>query len=63
MPAQSYRVILDRAEAIAFAVEQAAPDDVVVLAGKGHEAYQEVAGERIPFDEAGIVATLMEEGG
>ncbi len=58
MPVGSYRVILDREEAIGFALGQAASGDIVVLAGKGHETYQEVAGERIPFDEADIVAGL-----
>ena len=55
MPAGSYRVILDREEAIDFTLRQAGPGDVVVLAGKGHETYQDVAGQRIPFDEAAIV--------
>ncbi len=39
----------DRALAIALAVHQAAPQDVVLIAGKGHEDYQEVAGKRLPF--------------
>jgi len=52
----SYEVILDREEAIDFALREARPGDVVLLAGKGHETYQDVAGERIPFDEAAIVA-------
>ncbi len=55
MPADSYRVILDREEAIDFTLRAAEPGDVVVLAGKGHETYQDIAGERIPFDEATIV--------
>ncbi len=44
-------VILDRAAAIAEAIGQAAPNDVVLLAGKGHEPYQEVAGVRHPFSD------------
>jgi UDP-N-acetylmuramoyl-L-alanyl-D-glutamate--2,6-diaminopimelate ligase len=58
MPPGSFRVILDREEAIRFALEHASPGDVVVLAGKGHETYQDVAGEKIPFDEASIVRSL-----
>jgi len=58
MPEGSYRVILDREQAIGYALSVARPGDVVLLAGKGHETYQDVAGERIPFDEAGIVAAL-----
>ncbi len=48
-------VIEDRREAIAYAVGAAAPADVVLIAGKGHEDYQEIAGVRRPFadvDEA-----------
>ena len=55
MPADSFRVILDREEAIEFTLGKAEPGDVVVLAGKGHETYQDIAGQRIPFDEAAIV--------
>jgi UDP-N-acetylmuramoyl-L-alanyl-D-glutamate--2,6-diaminopimelate ligase len=46
---------LDRAAAIAAAVRAAKPGDVVVVAGKGHETYQEVAGERRPFSDARVV--------
>jgi UDP-N-acetylmuramoyl-L-alanyl-D-glutamate--2,6-diaminopimelate ligase len=55
MPPGSYKVVLDREEAIDFVLHEAEPGDVVVLAGKGHETYQDIAGERIPFDEAAIV--------
>lgn len=41
----------DRAEAIRQTLAQAAPDDVVLLAGRGHEAWQEIAGERIAFSD------------
>jgi UDP-N-acetylmuramoyl-L-alanyl-D-glutamate--2,6-diaminopimelate ligase len=44
-------VIEDRRQAIRHAVQQAAPGDVVLLAGKGHEEYQEVAGVRRPFSD------------
>ena len=43
----------DRAAAIHAAIGAAKPGDVVLLAGKGHETYQEVAGERRPFSDAG----------
>ncbi|MCG8466292.1 MAG: UDP-N-acetylmuramoyl-L-alanyl-D-glutamate--2,6-diaminopimelate ligase [Xanthomonadales bacterium] len=42
---------VDRAEAIAWSIAQANADDVVLVAGKGHETYQEVAGVRRPFDD------------
>jgi UDP-N-acetylmuramoyl-L-alanyl-D-glutamate--2,6-diaminopimelate ligase len=41
----------DRAQAIALAVARAAPGDTVLVAGKGHEAYQEVGGVKRPFDD------------
>ncbi|AEG92049.1 UDP-N-acetylmuramoyl-L-alanyl-D-glutamate--2,6-diaminopimelate ligase [Ramlibacter tataouinensis] len=48
---EAAQVQADRARAIADAVAQAAPQDVVLLAGKGHEDYQEIAGARHPFDD------------
>jgi len=42
----------DRRLAIRGALDRALPGDVVVIAGKGHETYQEVSGERLPFDDA-----------
>ena len=49
----------DRALAIAQALAQAAPQDVVLIAGKGHEAYQEISGQRQPFsDQAHARAAL-----
>jgi len=62
MPEGSYQVILDRKEAIGHVLGIARPGDVVLLAGKGHETYQDIAGQRIPFDEAGIVASLTSRG-
>ncbi len=41
----------DRARAIEMALSQAKADDVVLIAGKGHENYQEIAGERLPFSD------------
>jgi UDP-N-acetylmuramoyl-L-alanyl-D-glutamate--2,6-diaminopimelate ligase len=50
MPAHT-RAIEDRADAIACAVAEAADDDVVLLAGKGHEDFQVVGDERLPFSD------------
>ena len=47
-----YRAITDRREAIRAAIAEASPADVIVLAGKGHEPYQEIRGERIPFSDS-----------
>lgn len=41
----------DRAKAIAAAIKQAGTDDVVLIAGKGHETYQEIYGIKTPFDD------------
>ena len=43
--------VADRAEAIAAAIAQAAPDDWVLLAGKGHETDQQIGDQRLPFDD------------
>jgi UDP-N-acetylmuramyl-tripeptide synthetase len=48
---QAASVVVDRAEAIASAVAQAGPQDVVLVAGKGHEDYQEVQGVKRPFSD------------
>lgn len=44
-------VQVDRARAIMQTIWAAAPDDVVLLAGKGHETYQDIGGEKLPFDD------------
>ena len=54
-----YEVVLDRREAIALALADTGPGDAVVLLGKGHETYQLVGTDRIPFDEAAIVSELL----
>ncbi|MBZ8142101.1 UDP-N-acetylmuramoyl-L-alanyl-D-glutamate--2,6-diaminopimelate ligase [Rubrivivax gelatinosus] len=57
-------VIEDRGEAIAYAIANAAAGDVVLLAGKGHEDYQEIKGVRRPFsDEAQARAALARRPG
>jgi UDP-N-acetylmuramoyl-L-alanyl-D-glutamate--2,6-diaminopimelate ligase len=50
----------DRREAIARAVGQAGPDDIVLVAGKGHEPYQEIAGVRHPFDDTAVARAALE---
>ena len=51
--------ISDRREAIAAALECAAVDDIVVLAGKGHEQYQEIGGHRMPYSDAAVVREML----
>jgi UDP-N-acetylmuramoyl-L-alanyl-D-glutamate--2,6-diaminopimelate ligase len=58
-----YERIEDRRAAIARALDVAAPDDVVVLAGKGHETYQIRGTTKFPFDESEIVAELASKRG
>jgi len=55
----SWDVVVDRREAIHRALEMAGPDDGVLLAGKGHETYQEIGRERVPFDEVDVVARFL----
>ena len=52
----------ERDAAIARALELAAPVDVVLVAGKGHETTQEIAGRRSPFDDLAVARGLMESG-
>ncbi len=54
-------VLLDRAAAISEAVAQAAPGDIVVIAGKGHETYQETHGNRVDFDDRLVAAAALEQ--
>lgn len=59
MPAGSYQRCTDRKEAIHQVLNQADGDDLVLLAGKGHETYQIIGTERRPFDEKQIVREAL----
>lgn len=54
-----YTIIENRREAIEYALTQAQKDDIVILAGKGHETYQILKDKTIPFDEKQIVAEIL----
>lgn len=54
-----YIEIIDRREAIAYVIRYAQPGDVIVLAGKGHEDYQEIEGKKYPMDERDIIADVV----
>lgn len=56
-----YQVIVDRTEAIKQAIIMANKKDIIVLAGKGHEPYQEINGKKYPFDERIIVKEIIDE--
>ena len=60
--ADASRVIVerDRARAIGLAVDAANADDIVLIAGKGHEPYQEIAGVRHPFDDTRVAKAALE---
>ena len=54
-----YITIVDRIEAIKYAIDMANKNDIIVLAGKGHETYQEINGEKNPFDERKIIKKII----
>ncbi|MDQ1094564.1 UDP-N-acetylmuramoyl-L-alanyl-D-glutamate--2,6-diaminopimelate ligase [Xanthomonas sacchari] len=56
---QAVQVQRDRAQAIAMAVADAGAEDIVLIAGKGHEPYQEIAGVRHPFDDTEVAAQAL----
>jgi len=53
--------IVDRKQAIKTACQLAGPNDIILIAGKGHETYQEIQGVRHDFDDMKIVKELLEE--
>ena len=56
-----YVEICDRKEAIAYAIHHGEPGDIIVLAGKGHEDYQEIKGKKYPMDERVLIAEILKE--
>ncbi|MFH1880401.1 MAG: cyanophycin synthetase, partial [Bacillota bacterium] len=56
-----YIVIENRREAIRYALDIAEEGDIVILAGKGHETYQDIMGVKRPFDEKVVVNEMLEE--
>ena len=57
----NYVEICDRKEAIKYAIEHGQRGDVIVLAGKGHEDYQEIKGVKYPMDERVLIQEVLEE--
>jgi UDP-N-acetylmuramoyl-L-alanyl-D-glutamate--2,6-diaminopimelate ligase len=49
----------DRAKAIALALEEAQSGDIVLIAGKGQETYQQIGDEKIPFSDVDVAKTLL----
>lgn len=56
-----YVDIIDRKEAIKYVIANGEPGDIIVLAGKGHEDYQEIKGVKHPMDERVLIAEVLEE--
>lgn len=56
-----YKIIVNRIEAIKFAIKNALPGDIIVLAGKGHETYQILRDETIHLDEREVVREALRE--
>ena len=56
-----YIEIPDRKEAIKYAIENGRKGDIIVLAGKGHEDYQEIKGVKYPMDERVLISEVLEE--
>ncbi|HIZ21228.1 MAG TPA: UDP-N-acetylmuramoyl-L-alanyl-D-glutamate--2,6-diaminopimelate ligase [Candidatus Blautia faecigallinarum] len=54
-----YVEIPDRKEAIRYAIEHGEPGDIIILAGKGHEDYQEIKGKKYPMDERVLIADIL----
>lgn len=56
-----YEVVVDRTEAIEKAIKMANKRDIIILAGKGHETYQEINNEKKHFDEREIIKEIIEK--
>jgi UDP-N-acetylmuramoyl-L-alanyl-D-glutamate--2,6-diaminopimelate ligase len=57
--AKNYKIVENRQEAIHYAMDIAKKDDIIVLAGKGHETYQEIMGVKHHLDEREVVADYL----
>ena len=57
----AYVEIIDRKEAIRYAINNGQPGDIIVLAGKGHEDYQEIKGVKYPMDERDLIRDILAE--
>ncbi|SFE63132.1 UDP-N-acetylmuramoyl-L-alanyl-D-glutamate--2,6-diaminopimelate ligase [Nitrosomonas sp. Nm166] len=61
MGAHHYQIEIDRALAIYQAIDNADPGDIVLVAGKGHEKFQEIKGQKIPFNDAEVVQQVLKD--
>jgi UDP-N-acetylmuramoyl-L-alanyl-D-glutamate--2,6-diaminopimelate ligase len=58
---KDYIRIVDRHEALKRAISIAEKEDIILVAGKGHEKWQSIKGEKMPFDEKKIIGQLARE--
>jgi UDP-N-acetylmuramoyl-L-alanyl-D-glutamate--2,6-diaminopimelate ligase len=61
VPHSRYAIIADRSEAIRQAIHLARPGDLVIIAGKGHETYQLIKGQRLEFDDRKVAQKVLNE--
>ena len=54
-----YKVVVDRKEAIKYAIKNAQNGDIIILAGKGHEDYQEIKGVKHHFDDKEVLRDIF----
>ena len=57
----NYKIIVDRKDAIKYAIEKCKKNDIILLAGKGHETYEEINGKKYHFDEREVIKKIIEE--
>ena len=57
----NHEVIVDRRNAIFKAIDLAGPRDIILIAGKGHETYQEFADRTVPFDDVAVASQALQE--
>ena len=57
----NYECIVDRKDAMKKAISMEGKNDIVIIAGKGHEMYQEINKEKLPFDEREVIKEIIEE--
>ncbi len=58
---KNYEIVLDRTAAVKKAVELCSPDDILLIAGKGHENYQIIENEKIPYNDKEVVIKILTE--
>ena len=58
---KNHDILIDREAAIKHAVDLAEPGDIVLIAGKGHEKYQEFSDRKVPFDDVAIAARAIND--